>query len=168
MELKRRATTLDRLKFVRKNHFLVKSFQKFRISVELDSKLLTGWSLLMSQIWAMFLKKFIYTKRNYILLIIQNVIPLVFIVMTMLIVNSMSSTTDQDLPELLITLDSYAQTSTVLQVGEFETESLQYKIWNSYAAGFKERPQSQQLLNTVDGIQDFILGQVNDLMFQLN
>ena len=121
-----------------------------------SGKLLTGVSLFMAQVWAMFLKKYIYTKRNWILLVIQNAIPLVFIVMTMLVVADLSG--QGNLGSLKITMASYAQTVTVLQSESFDTGSLQDNLIRSYTEIIQSAGSQHTLSTTTTPIQDFILG----------
>ncbi|XP_039428799.1 phospholipid-transporting ATPase ABCA3-like [Culex pipiens pallens] len=74
--------------------------------------LLTGRELLLSQVKGQILKKFLSSLRAWILLIIQNVIPIFFVVMTFVIVRSISR--DQDLPPLTMSLEPYKETVTVV------------------------------------------------------
>lgn len=109
----------------------------------------------MAQVYAMFLKKFIYTKRNWILLLIQNAIPLVFIVMTMLVVRDMSG--QGNLASLKISMDSYAQTVTVLQADTFDVGSLQDDLVRSYKELIAEERPQHSLSTTTTAIQQYIL-----------
>ncbi|KAL9700794.1 hypothetical protein quinque_004235 [Culex quinquefasciatus] len=74
--------------------------------------LLTGRELLLSQVKGQILKKFLSSLRAWVLLIIQNVIPIFFVVMTFVIVRSISR--DQDLPPLTMSLEPYKETVTVV------------------------------------------------------
>lgn len=67
----------------------------------------------MSQIKGQFLKKFLSSLRAWVLFIIQNVIPIFFVVMTFVIVRSISR--DQDLPPLTMSLEPYKETVTVVE-----------------------------------------------------
>uniref|UniRef100_A0A8D8MPF5 ATP-binding cassette sub-family A member 3 n=2 Tax=Culex pipiens TaxID=7175 RepID=A0A8D8MPF5_CULPI len=74
--------------------------------------LLTGRELLLSQVKGQILKKFLSSLRAWVLLIIQNLIPIFFVVMTFVIVRSISR--DQDLPPLTMSLEPYKETVTVV------------------------------------------------------
>ncbi|XP_001662813.2 ATP-binding cassette sub-family A member 3 [Aedes aegypti] len=78
-----------------------------------NMNLLTGNDLLLSQIKGQFLKKMLSSLRSWGTLIIQNAIPIFFVIMSFVIVQSISK--DQDLPPLKISLDPYKETVTVLE-----------------------------------------------------
>lgn len=61
----------------------------------------------------MFQKKLWYTLRNWILFLIQLIIPMIFIILTILVVRTWAGGTD--LPGLSINLDGYIKTITVLE-----------------------------------------------------
>lgn len=78
-----------------------------------SAPLLKGGSLTTSQIMAMFEKKLWYTIRNWILFIVQIIIPVLFLVITVLIVRTWAG--GQDLPEMFISHGYYPNTVTVLE-----------------------------------------------------
>lgn len=79
----------------------------------------------------MFLKKFVYTYRNYVAFIIQNIIPIIFLSLT--IVVNRAEGLFVTLPPLLISLASYPSATTVLQVASnVTTDTLEYKIAEEY------------------------------------
>lgn len=77
-----------------------------------EGDLLTGWKLRQNQILAMLLKKTISTARSWMLLLIQILIPALFLIITIVVERSVDR--NRDLPELELTLDSYDRPITVL------------------------------------------------------
>ncbi|XP_035906185.1 ATP-binding cassette sub-family A member 3-like [Anopheles stephensi] len=75
--------------------------------------LLTGKELLLNQIQAQLLKKYLSTIRAWIPLVMMFVIPIFFVGMTFIITRSISA--GKDLPALEITMDSYEKAITVLE-----------------------------------------------------
>lgn len=74
--------------------------------------LLTGISLAVNQWIAMFRKKYIYSLRNWMLFFIQNLIPIVLIVLMTMVINKVEE--HISLPSLEITLRTYDETVTIL------------------------------------------------------
>lgn len=114
--------------------------------------LLMGNELLMSQIKGQFLKKFLSTIRSWVTLIIQNAIPIFFVVMSFVIVRSISK--DQDLPPLKISLDPYKDTVTVLE-GATTDNRVQ-----AYQNQFKSIDGSHRLDIIPGSMSDYILDKV--------
>lgn len=90
-----------------------------------DVPLLKGSRLILNHWIAMYKKKAIYTYRNIILLFIQNLIPISFIIMTVLVVRTWAGF--NDLPPLKITLESYVNTVTLLETVNASPGSLTQK-----------------------------------------
>lgn len=84
--------------------------------------LLTGGMLLNNQITALFKKKVLITMRNWLLLLIQIVIPILFICITVLTQRALGWFSD--LPQLKIWLQSYLQSVTILETEETDETSL--------------------------------------------
>lgn len=82
-----------------------------------DVHLVTGITRISNQIVAMFWKKYLQTIRNWILVMIQITIPMIFLIITLLSLRKGEFTSN--LPELPITLGSYRDTITVLERGPF-------------------------------------------------
>lgn len=114
-------------------------------------------SLKMSQIYALVIKKLIYSSRNYILLLIQLLVPVLFVFMTMAAEDFLTG--GVDLPELAISFDSYLKTVTVLEQGSFDTGSFEGKVFNGYQEVFKTLPTEHGLVNTRDVMEKAILDQ---------
>lgn len=126
--------------------------------MELDTtKHLTGMSLKMSQVYALVIKKLIYSSRNYILLLIQLLVPVLFVFMTMAAENFLTG--GIDLPELAISFDSYLRTVTVLEEGMIEPGSFEEKVFNSYQEVFRTLPTEHRLVNTKIDMEQTILDQ---------
>uniref|UniRef100_A0A182WCA7 ABC transporter domain-containing protein n=1 Tax=Anopheles minimus TaxID=112268 RepID=A0A182WCA7_9DIPT len=75
--------------------------------------LLTGKELLLNQVQAQLLKKYLSTIRAWIQLVMMFVIPIFFVGMTFIITRSISA--GKDLPALDISMDSYEKAITVLE-----------------------------------------------------
>lgn len=78
--------------------------------------LLRGLSLRVNQWYAMLKKKAIYWSRSWVLFLLQNLIPVTFIVISILIVRMMEKQTI--LPALEMSLNSYGKTVTMLELPE--------------------------------------------------
>ncbi|XP_067637687.1 phospholipid-transporting ATPase ABCA3 isoform X2 [Eurosta solidaginis] len=78
-----------------------------------NALLLRGTDLYCNQWQAMFLKKFLYALRKKLLLFIQNLLPIFFVVVTILI--SRNASTFRPLPAMKISLTQYPKTYTVLE-----------------------------------------------------
>lgn len=136
-------------------------------SVTMDyTKFEYGAKLRLSQIKAMSIKKFLYSIRNYILLIIQFVIPALFVVITML--SESALTGNLDLPELAISFDEYIQTVTTAEKGSFGVGSTMGNIFESYENSFKNLPPEHQLRVTEKDFQQEILDQYRTSLSKTN
>lgn len=87
-----------------------------------DIPLLTGAMLLRNQIVALFKKKILMNVRNWLLLLIQIAIPILFIVIT--VVTQRALGWFSDLPRLRIWLQSYRQSVTILEADNPDGTSL--------------------------------------------
>jgi ATP-binding cassette, subfamily A (ABC1), member 3 len=124
------------------------------------SKFLVGTQLLWSQIAAMTIKKFLYSIRNYILLIIQFVIGPLFVVITMLTDRLFEGNTG--LPSLAISFKEYLQTVTTVEKGTFTPGSIAEQIFTSYQEMFTNLPNREPFtfhtLNVIENsLEDEIL-----------
>lgn len=129
------------------------------------SKFVTGARLGFSQIYAMTIKKFLYSIRNYILLIIQFVIPAFFVIITMLA--ELGLTGDKDLPELAISFDEYLTTVTTVERGVMSS-SIVESIFESYKNIFESKSDSHQLLQATKGFENTILDQYQSSVSDAN
>ena len=126
------------------------------------SRFLFGIPLVLSQIYAMVIKKFLYSIRNYILLIIQFAIAPLFVVITML--SDSLLTGNSNLPMLAISFKEYLETVTTVEKGTFVAGSISEQIFNSYSDMFKNLPNrvpytSHSLAVTDKDFQQEILAQ---------
>ncbi|KAK9685301.1 ABC transporter [Popillia japonica] len=86
----------------------------------------TGFTLWRNQFVAMLMKKFRVTQRNWILLLIQNVIPIAFIVITMIVSRMMNI--GIELPRIDSTLDPFIDPiTTITRDNEDNTYYVQYR-----------------------------------------
>ncbi|XP_030379886.1 ATP-binding cassette sub-family A member 3 isoform X2 [Scaptodrosophila lebanonensis] len=84
-------------------------------------RLLKGSQLFVNQWRAMLLKKLLYTYRNKLLLLIQNMMPIFFVVVTILITRTQG--TFRELPSMTMSLTQYPVAVTVLERGANVTAS---------------------------------------------
>lgn len=111
---------------------------------------------------ALFVKKFLQTRRRWLLLIIQILIPALFIVIT--VVSERSRARFADLPRLDIHLDTYKETVTVLH-----TDSTPNTISQKYQAMFAvDNPMRR--LETVNNqaFEEYILEQYKSQLVVVN
>ncbi|XP_058837017.1 phospholipid-transporting ATPase ABCA3-like [Topomyia yanbarensis] len=87
--------------------------------------LLRGGQLMMNQVKAQFLKKALSTIRSWVQLIIQNLIPVLFVVLTFVMTRGIAS--NKDLPPLTMTIEAYKQTVTVLEGSSVDLNVLAYQ-----------------------------------------
>lgn len=78
-----------------------------------EMPLLHGFRLRANQWYAMLKKKYIYWKRSWVLFILQILIPILFVVISVLIVRMFETSTI--LPALEMSLNTYGQSVTMLQ-----------------------------------------------------
>jgi ATP-binding cassette, subfamily A (ABC1), member 3 len=130
------------------------------------TKFLYGFPLFLSQVYAMTMKKFLYSIRNYILLIIQFAIPALFVVITMLLEDFTSG--DKDLPALPIGFDQYISTVSTVSKGSMAAGSTVEKIFKGYEEIFRSRPGDHQLAVTDKDFQDAILDQYKEFKSKTN
>lgn len=130
------------------------------------SDFLRGPALHWSQIKAMVSKKFLYSIRNWILLLIQFVIPAFFVVMTMLTDGLTGG--NRDLPELPISFETYLETVTVLERGTFATGSIAENIYNNFMTIVDGLPDEHELNLTSMPFEEAILAQYKESMSRTN
>lgn len=120
-------------------------------------RFVSGPQLQWSQITAMAIKKFLYTIRNYILLLIQFVIPVLFVVITMLTDGFNSG--DKDLPELAISFNEYLETVTTVERGSMTNGSVVADIFTSFGNIINGLSSEHTLRITTRDFQEEILDQ---------
>lgn len=77
-----------------------------------EISLLTGMPLVINQVRALFMKKILQTTRNWLLMLIQICIPVLFITITVL--SERSRAWYYELPSLKVCLQRYLESVTVL------------------------------------------------------
>ncbi|CAL4103477.1 unnamed protein product [Meganyctiphanes norvegica] len=75
----------------------------------------SGCILILQQFWAMLVKKFLYTARNKILSLTQVLIPVAFLILALIVVNSIPGINDSP-PQLPFRLSNFDGTYTPVQV----------------------------------------------------
>ncbi|XP_032594289.1 phospholipid-transporting ATPase ABCA3 isoform X2 [Drosophila grimshawi] len=91
---------------------------------------LQGMKLSLNQWRAMMLKKILYTWRNKLLLVIQNVMPIFFVIITVLITRTQG--TFRELPSITIELPQYPIGTTVMERNDTACDSLCNQIADQY------------------------------------
>lgn len=135
---------LERATFVSLNHF------------ETEKGTLTGLPLIKNQIAAMLLKKTIYTRRNWILLLVQILIPVILTIITVLITKSF--VVSETLPALEITLDSYKTINPVALLANHATkaDSPGGRFVAQYSKLF-DNPELPRTLVTLPDVREYIV-----------
>uniref|UniRef100_W4VRK6 Putative lipid exporter abca1 n=1 Tax=Corethrella appendiculata TaxID=1370023 RepID=W4VRK6_9DIPT len=125
-----------------------------------DSEMyLKGSGLIFNQIKAMLLKKFISTKRSWMIFLLQIFIPMWFMAMT---VFTTTASELKNLPSLKISLDNYGSTVTVL---EKVTDN---NIVGGYNMLFDDAPLSRKLIQANEDFSDFIIAESNKSLALVN
>ncbi|XP_062542045.1 phospholipid-transporting ATPase ABCA3-like [Armigeres subalbatus] len=136
--------------FIESDHSNEISIEKTNDNDILDNvNLLTGTALLLSQTKGQFLKKMLTSIRSWGSLLIQNVVPILFVVISFIIVQSYSA--GQDLPSLEISLNSYEETVTIL---DGDSTSATTRAYQNLFSGLEG---SHQLITVPNTVPEFIL-----------
>lgn len=107
--------------------------------------LLTGMKLTVNQLIALMMKKILNSYRNWIMLFLQTLIPVLFALITILTVQSWGG--NRDLPKIQFNLNTYSRTITSLAVNSsIDPEGLPMKIYQNYRNQF-----SPNMIDIVDG-----------------
>ncbi|XP_053951058.1 phospholipid-transporting ATPase ABCA3 [Anastrepha ludens] len=112
-----------------------------------NTRLLRGKDLYCNQWHAMILKKFLYTLRKKILFVIQNFLPIFFVVITVLI--SRNQSTFRPLPAITMSVTQYPKTYTILEAASnIAPGSLEERIVAEYKSIFGSYSTNHQLQTT--------------------
>ena len=116
-----------------------------------DSRLVQGSDRFINQWQAMLSKKFLYTLRNKLLFLIQNIMPIFFVIITIMITRNQG--TFNPLPSMTVSMTQYPTAVAVLAVNSTVAEStLPFQIANEYENivksigpnyGFEKTPAGQ-------------------------
>ncbi|TRY96423.1 hypothetical protein DNTS_021457 [Danionella cerebrum] len=94
-------------------------------------KLNTGARLYMQQFYAMFLKRALYSWRNWKVMVAQFLVPLIFTVLALIVARTLPSS--HSTPELRLSLDQYGQTLVPVAV-EADAGPLAQSLAETYTA----------------------------------
>uniref|UniRef100_A0A8W7Q2W6 ABC transporter domain-containing protein n=1 Tax=Anopheles coluzzii TaxID=1518534 RepID=A0A8W7Q2W6_ANOCL len=119
-----------------------------------DYELLEGWRLFVYQIWALFLKKIYQTYRNWFLLVVQVLIPVLFVAVTIAVVRNWGGS--GDMPPRALGLRFYNPSLTLIQrEPDDQADPLQQQILDNYMKLFRSMPSIP--LRIVDWMEDVFL-----------
>lgn len=136
------------------------------VSVSMDHKdFASGLQLLWNQITAMFMKKYLYSIRNYIFIIVQIIIPALFVAITILDDVAGFSFDDNNLPALTISLNQYKETVTTVQQGSITSGSIIEGIFTTFGRLVNEH---STLRITTNDFQDEILDNYRSSIYETN
>lgn len=116
---------------------------------------------------ALLKKKMLHSKRNFVLLIIQILIPVSFVTITILTVRSWGG--NKDLPKLTLSIDTYKSTVTTLQVDPtLFADSMSNKIFNNYRSQFKSFKSDSRLDVITRDMIEYYLDTSKQFLARLN
>lgn len=130
------------------------TYQSLSVEAGDNYKLLTGSVLIQNQALAMFLKKFFYQIRNWKTLLIVNLLPVIFLIVTFIQSRNMD---EVDPKPLEITLDTYSKATVVLQSETFPEGDISAKIIQNYQNMVRNAPNDRKLIDINSDFQDYIL-----------
>lgn len=115
----------------------------------------------------MFQKKLWYTQRSWVLFLIQIIIPMIFIILTILVVRTWAGGTD--LPGLSINLNAYHKTITILEKPSIlNAEILHHRMVTEYRKIFADMPETNQLNEITEDMETYILQLSKTLLTRIN
>ncbi|XP_058456304.1 phospholipid-transporting ATPase ABCA3-like [Malaya genurostris] len=131
-----------------------------RLNVERDA-LLSGSKLVFNQIRAMFMKKIISTKRSWIQQLVQILIPVYFVVVTVIVVRSFPGITE--LPPLPISIQNYSTTTTLLRISQTENEVLigYQKVFENFRSSHRLQLIDHDVIDEILSLSVANIGRVN-------
>lgn len=103
--------------------------------------------------------------RNWKTLIIINLLPVIFLVISFLQAGNFEDV--QPIP-LTMTLDSYARATVVLQKDNFTPEAYQTKMIQNYQNFFKDAPETRNLIEINQDFQAYILKESETILPIIN
>ena len=130
--------------------------------------LLLGVRLYFNQFMALMEKKILNSWRNWVLLLIQIIIPVTFITITIVIVRSWGG--NRDLPQLDLTINTYNPTVTTVQLDTaIPASEIESKIFESYREQFKDLPRNNFELKVInDDMVEYYLNKSNEFQARVN
>lgn len=159
-------STLSRLSEKRYNEAAEKMSSMSMNSVQTESlEQLRGGNFFWSQLKAMILKKTLYTWRNWVLFIVQVIIPVILTIITVMIARTFS--VGETLRDLTIELDSYTNNPIVL-ISDEQTTGVQGAFLDAYEAMFEDPPTERTHIFIGKTIPDFVTSLASQDMITFN
>lgn len=133
-----------------------------------NTHLLNGVNLWSNQWHAMLLKKFLYTYRNKLLFLIQNIMPIFFVTVTVLIARTQG--TFKALPAITMSLTQYPQAVTVLETATNNaTDPLGYTIAQKYKMIASSYGSDYEFVDTgSETFSEYILNLGKEMQVRIN
>ena len=130
--------------------------------------LLKGSTLYINQFFALLEKKILNTWRNFILFIIQILIPISYVTITIVIVRSWGG--NKDLPNLELSLNTYQPTHTTIQFDPTVwADSIENKIFENYRAQFAELSSDAKSWEVITGdMNEHYLEKAKQFLIRMN
>lgn len=125
-----------------------------------EERLLTGGTLIKNQSIAMILKKWYYTLRNWKPLVIVNLVPIVFLLITILTVRN--GETEVKPFALTFKMDMFTETRTYLETSSFAAGAREHEIINQYKKVFGWNDNNYKLQSITTDIQRKVLDDYYD------
>ncbi|XP_035791057.1 ATP-binding cassette sub-family A member 3-like [Anopheles albimanus] len=120
-----------------------------------DYELHQGFKLFRYQLWALFLKKIYQTYRNWFLLVVQILIPVLFVAVTIAVVRNWGGS--GDMPPLTISLRIFNPSTTLVQRdADDELGSTEELVLRNYMNLFRQIPNGV-LTTFVEWMEDTFL-----------
>uniref|UniRef100_A0A182MY51 ABC transporter domain-containing protein n=1 Tax=Anopheles dirus TaxID=7168 RepID=A0A182MY51_9DIPT len=130
-----------------------------------DYELLEGTRLFLYQIWALFLKKIYQTYRNWFLLVVQVLIPVLFVAVTIAVVRNWGGS--GDMPPRALGLRFYNPSVTLIQMDpEDKAEKLPASILHNYMQLFRSIPSTP--IRFFEWMEDVFLEFANTNLMMVN
>lgn len=162
-------STLSRLSEKRYQEAAEKMSARSMNSMQGDSlEQLRGGNFIWSQLKAMMLKKTIYTLRNWVLFVVQIIIPVILTIITVMVARTFSI--GGTLRALPINLDMYTNNPVVLLSSTASAGSTGSAFATNYISMFENPPTERTLQQLPAGqsIIDFVVGLTNQELIAFN
>lgn len=115
--------------------------------------LVKGYTLTVNQAYAMLKKKMLYTMRNWLMFAIQLIIPICFMIITILMVRTWNGYIS--LPSMNVDIRSYRRTTTLLRTHDI-TPDLN-EMADNYESIFADLPENHQVRRIADDVEETLL-----------
>ncbi|XP_063703387.1 phospholipid-transporting ATPase ABCA1-like [Culicoides brevitarsis] len=118
--------------------------------------LVTGSKLLLYQIQGLFAKKILHTRRHFVLMFLQNLIPVTFLIICIVIVRSWGG--NKDLPALNLVPEKYDPTVTLLeQNSSWSYDDFSNSIILYYQKLIQRNPSQQEFIKAGQDMNAYYL-----------